>query len=373
MLIPRCSELVVGHLLLLRSVGLCAERQQVDRQGRGLVSRPSVICRPHKHPPQPTRSPVCARRLARPRPRSPGVETPPRGCRSRAPEEGRHTAILRPMRRWSARRSRATIRATSPTKIGDAARAIELGASLTAFEVAGPGFLNLRLSDDWYAGGARPRARRRGFRRRRRRRAPERINVEFPSANPTGPMHIGHGRNAAYGDALCRVLDLRRPHGHPRVLLQRLRHPGRALRRSRSRRARAATRFPRTATRASTSTRSPASIDGAAEMAADELQHVAVAQMLERIGETLHRMGVSIDVWFSERSLHAGRPLRARDRDAARAAGHVYEHDGALWLRTTDFGDDKDRVLRRSERRLHLLRDRHRLPRRTSAPAASTA
>ena len=84
-----------------------------------------------------------------------------------------------------------------------------LGASLERFEVAGPGFLNLFLADSWLLGaladvlaasapfgaGGDP--------------APERILVEFVSANPTGPMHVGHARNAAYGDALARVLAFR--------------------------------------------------------------------------------------------------------------------------------------------------------------------
>ncbi len=94
--------------------------------------------------------------------------------------------------------------------LGEALHA-RLGSSLERYEVAGPGFLNLFLSDAWLrealaavlaagdefgAGGAR---------------APERILVEFVSANPTGPMHVGHARNAAYGDALARVLAF---HGH---------------------------------------------------------------------------------------------------------------------------------------------------------------
>ncbi len=88
-----------------------------------------------------------------------------------------------------------------------------LGPSLERFEVAGPGFLNLFLADSWLVGaladvlaleapfgaGGEP--------------APERMLVEFVSANPTGPMHVGHARNAAYGDALARVLAYR---GHRR-------------------------------------------------------------------------------------------------------------------------------------------------------------
>src|ERR1035441_8732641 len=92
-------------------------------------------------------------------------------------------------------------------RLGSALQA-RLASSLERFEVAGPGFVNLFMADSWltgalaemleagegYGGGQAP--------------APERVLVEFVSANPTGPMHVGHARNAAYGDALARLLDL---------------------------------------------------------------------------------------------------------------------------------------------------------------------
>ena len=84
---------------------------------------------------------------------------------------------------------------------GIAAKLAEtLGDQLTSAEVAGPGFLNLRLADAWYGGALTAVLADREFGGNVAEQ-PERINLEFPSANPTGPMHIGHGRNAAYGDA----------------------------------------------------------------------------------------------------------------------------------------------------------------------------
>ena len=85
-----------------------------------------------------------------------------------------------------------------------------LGPALERVEVAGPGFLNLVLADAWFAGAldARP-GRGGGLRRRRGGAAPSTSIVEFVSANPTGPMHVGHARNAAYGDALARLLRFR--------------------------------------------------------------------------------------------------------------------------------------------------------------------
>jgi arginyl-tRNA synthetase len=86
-----------------------------------------------------------------------------------------------------------------------------LGDRLERAEVAGPGFLNLFLSDGWFAGTVQDLLEAGDAFGGGTVAAPERVNVEFVSANPTGPMHIGHARNAAYGDALCRILAF---HGH---------------------------------------------------------------------------------------------------------------------------------------------------------------
>ena len=83
--------------------------------------------------------------------------------------------------------------------------------------------------------------------------------------------------------------------------------------------------------------------------------------MRERIEATLDRFGVRFDSWFSERSLHGSGELE-RSIEALRARGHVYESEGAVWLRTTEFGDDKDRVLIRSDGEPTYFARRHRLP-----------
>lgn len=221
----------------------------------------------------------------------------------------------------------------------------QLGDELSSAEVAGPGFLNLRLADGWYSrvlsqiltdarfgGDVVVKA--------------EKINVEFPSANPTGPMHIGHGRNAAYGDSLCRVLAYA-GHSVSREYYSndfgtQVEHFGASI----AARARGES-VPEGGYQGDYIEEIAQAIPGAATMPADELIRVAVAQMLERIAATLERMRVSIDVWFSEFALHKderfGEAIESLNR-----GGHVYEHEGATWLRTTTFGDDKDRVLRRS-------------------------
>ena len=95
-------------------------------------------------------------------------------------------------------------------------------------EIAGPGFINFWLAENQLAGRAWPRSSEQG---RDYGRSTEgaglKVNIEFVSANPTGPLHVGHGRGAALGDAIASLLRVDRPHGHPRVLHQRRRRPDR--------------------------------------------------------------------------------------------------------------------------------------------------
>jgi arginyl-tRNA synthetase len=272
-----------------------------------------------------------------------GVDSAPRGVVVERPKRPEHGDFA-----TNAAMVCAPIAGDNPrnvaAKLADVLRA-RLGDDLTDVEIAGPGFINLRLSDSWYGsalaamlgsdafgGGAAENH--------------ERINVEFPSANPTGPMHIGHGRNAAYGDALCRLLTFA---GHSVEREYYSNDFGSQVERfgaSIAARARGE-ELPEDGYQGDYVDEIAASIDGAAAMDAEQLQELGVAKMLEMIGATLDRMRVKIDVWFSERTLHDDDRFE-RAVDKLREAGHVYEHDGALWLRTSELGDDKDRVLRRS-------------------------
>jgi arginyl-tRNA synthetase len=225
-----------------------------------------------------------------------------------------------------------------------------LGAegSLERVEVAGPGFVNLFLSDDWYrramaglaAAGERLGPAPTG--------APERILVEFVSANPTGPLHVGGGRHAAYGDSLVRLLEAV---GHTVEREFYVNDAGGQVQRF-------------AASLAAKMTGGEPPEDGyegayvgelAARIAAegiapDDSEAVGrrgVELILESVRATLDRFGVRFDSWFSERDLYAGGEV-----DAALALlerrGHAYRSEEALWLRSTDFGDDKDRVLIRA-------------------------
>ena len=208
-------------------------------------------------------------------------------------------------------------------------------------EVIG-GFLNLRLADTWLhdvlravvEGGTDGYA-----------RPPlghgERINVEFVSANPTGPLHAGHGRWAAYGDSLARILARCGYDAHREFYVNdrgvQLERFGLSLA------ARARGEEPpedgyRGDYVTEWSTELPAGADAA---------DWGRAKALEFQRQTLAAMGVVFDTWSSERELVASGAMEATLADL-RERGGVYDADDAVWLRTSEHGDDKDRVLVRS-------------------------
>ncbi len=242
--------------------------------------------------------------------------------------------------------------ARTPREVADlvgASLAERLGAELVRFEVAGPGFLNLFLSDDWHrralrtvleagerfgAGGASP---------------PRRVLVEFVSANPTGPLVAASGRHAAYGDALSRILA---HHGHTVSREYYFNDAGsqiRLLGESVQARARGQA-VPEGGYQGEYVGELADGIANVDTLPVEEASAQSVEQLLAQIRATLERYGVHYDRFFSESTLHEGRPSYL-DRALAVVAdgGNSYERDGALWLRTTSFGDDKDRVLRRSD------------------------
>ncbi|MEV4658535.1 arginine--tRNA ligase [Micromonospora sp. NPDC049301] len=221
-------------------------------------------------------------------------------------------------------------------------------------EIAGPGFLNIRL--DAAAAGqlARVIVEAGAEYGRSDRLAGEKINLEFVSANPTGPVHIGGVRWAAVGDALSRLL---RATGAEVGTEYYFNDAGSQI-----------DRFARSLLAAAKG--EPAPEDGyggayiaeiAAEVqarrpdvltmddaAAQEVFRIeGVALMFDEIRSSLRDFGVEFDTYFNEKDLHDRGEL---DLALARLRqqGHLYESEGATWLRTTDFGDDKDRVLRKS-------------------------
>jgi arginyl-tRNA synthetase len=227
-----------------------------------------------------------------------------------------------------------------------AALEARLGGALERTDVAGPGFLNLFVSDRWLIdalGGVIAAGPRFGAAELATR---ESINLEFVSANPTGPVHVGHARGAAYGDALGRLLSFRgfdvTREFYVNDYGSQVRKLGESVR--------------------ALALGEPVPEDGyhgdyvatlvAAERARtldiDELSREALAACLAQIRVSLERFGVGFDVWFSERSLHDGGAVEVALARLAEA-GETYSQEGALWLRTTARGDDRDRVLIRSD------------------------
>jgi arginyl-tRNA synthetase len=233
-------------------------------------------------------------------------------------------------------------------RLGQALQA-RLGAELERFEVAGPGFLNLFLADSWLRGALgeilalEDRFGAGGAER------PERILIEFVSANPTGPMHVGHARNAAYGDALGRMLER---HGHnverefyvndAGSQIQKFGESIQALARGEE--------VAEDGYRGDYVIELARRIEDAATNRAEEVGRAGLEIMLESMRASLRSFRVEqFGRWFLESSLYAGEPSPVEHSLAILAErGHSFEQDGALWLRTTDFGDDKDRVLLRS-------------------------
>jgi arginyl-tRNA synthetase len=223
-----------------------------------------------------------------------------------------------------------------------------LGGDLERFEVAGPGFLNMFLGARWHrralvaaledgerfgSGGAV---------------APERILVEFVSANPTGPMHVGHARNAAYGDALARLLAL---YGHTVTREFYVNDAGSQIRKlGESIAALAQGReVPEDGYRGDYVAPLAAGIEQAATLDPSELGRTAVRIMVDRMAASLASFRVAFDSWKYETELHEGTPNPVQSALARLAEqGFTYRREKAIWLRSTEFGDDKDRVLVRS-------------------------
>ena len=181
------------------------------------------------------------------------------------------------------------------------------------------------------------------------------VNLEFISANPTGPLHLGHTRWAAVGDALARVLSAagaevsREFYINDRGVQMEL--FGESLRAAALGIAKPEAGYQGgyiddlakkilQSEPELTKLPEPESIVAFSE-AGYKLQ-------LQEQKDVLAKFGTNFQVWFSERSLHAGKAL-TKAMDRLKEQGHIFENEGATWLRTTDFGDDKDRVLRKSD------------------------
>jgi arginyl-tRNA synthetase len=238
-----------------------------------------------------------------------------------------------------------------------AALAEELGRQpgIKSVEVAGPGFLNIRVDAASVGVLARDIVLAGADYGHTDTLSGERINLEFVSANPTGPVHIGGVRWAAVGDALSRLL---RAAGATVGTEYYFNDAGSQIDRFAKSLLASAKGEPApedgyggayiaeiaTAVRAE----APDVLELGDDEALEVFRRVGVELMFAEIKQSLSEFGVNFDVYFNEKDLHnRGELEEALDR--LREQGHVFEADGATWLRTTEFGDDKDRVLRKSD------------------------
>jgi arginyl-tRNA synthetase len=238
--------------------------------------------------------------------------------------------------------------------------ALPSASFLDRSEVAGPGFINLWTTDEWLYEVLR-RIVREGDRYGGGEPTGERIQVEFVSANPTGPLTIGHARNAAIGDAVARLLAFA---GHDVEREYYFNDAGGQMDRfGASVEARYLQLLGRGAevpedgyhgeyvvdlARDILDEEGPALADLPDEERLARLRDEGATRAMEEIRRTLERFGVSFDSYLQEGTLaRSGAITAAIER--LREAGHVYEAEGAWWFRSTAFGDDKDRVAIRSD------------------------
>jgi arginyl-tRNA synthetase len=229
-------------------------------------------------------------------------------------------------------------------------------AGIRSAEIAGPGFINFRVASDVFAEGLRAlinAGHEYGHSTAGDGRA---VNIVFVSANPTGPLHVGHGRQAALGDAIAALLTVT----GWRVTREFYYNDAGAqiMNLALSVQARVRELAGQTVNFSESWYLGEYIKDLAqryidehpTDPTADDLEAVrrfAVRELRKEQDKDLQAFGVKFDVYFLESSLYSD----GRVDDTIRrlvAAGHTFEQDGALWLKTTDFGDDKDRVMRRS-------------------------
>ncbi len=221
-----------------------------------------------------------------------------------------------------------------------------LAVELEKTEIAGPGFVNLYLSDDWFKQSLKIVLESGEDFGSRSVPTPEKMNIEFVSANPTGPLHIGHGRHAAFGDSLARILEFA---GHDVTREFYINDYGSQIERFGASIAarKGGDEPPEDGYRGEYVDELANEISKVEADDTDELARKGIEIMLDRIRGTLSRFRVSFDNWFKESSLHEKGEVERRVQELAES-GIAYEKEGAQWLKTTEFGDDKDRVLVRS-------------------------
>lgn len=234
---------------------------------------------------------------------------------------------------------------------------------VSAVEIAGPGFINFTLAPSTFHGVARSiREERQDFGRGVAPEGQRKVNLEYVSANPTGPMHVGHGRWAALGSAMARVMRHAgyevseefyiNDHGNQMDIF------GMSVSVRYQQALGIDVDMPENCyggAYVKDIAQSIIDADGDKWLSVSDDERIvafretAYKQMLDLAKDTLSEFGNSFDTWFSERSLYVedgnGESPVTRSLAAMREKGYVEERDGAVWFKSTAFGDEKDRVL----------------------------
>ena len=240
-------------------------------------------------------------------------------------------------------------------------------ALIDKIEIAGPGFINVRMSAAAKQAVVKVVLAEAAEYGKNASGAGEQVMVEFVSANPTGPLHVGHGRQAALGDALCALLDVQGYRVTREFYYNDAGVQIATLANSVQARLRGAkpgdAAWPESAYNGDyiadiaadfSAKKTVAASDGAPVTASgdaedlESIRHFAVAYLRHEQDLDLNAFGVKFDNYYLESSLYSDGKVAAAI-DALVKAGKTFEQDGALWLRTTEYGDDKDRVMRKSD------------------------
>ena len=241
-------------------------------------------------------------------------------------------------------------------------------AGVRAIEIAGPGFINIRMDTGFVARGLAAIIAADSRYGRHDTGGHRLVNIEFVSANPTGPLHVGHGRQAALGDAIATLLEwtgwsVSREFYYNDAGVQ-IANLGRSVAVRIAQSAGVSLQIPDggyhgeyigeigqryVAEEGGNAAAIVADIDGAAgEARQAKITAFTVRALRAEQDLDLRAFGVQFDNYYLESSLYTDGSV-AETVEMLTAAGKIYEHEGALWLRTTDFGDDKDRVVRKSD------------------------
>ncbi|HIV82641.1 MAG TPA: arginine--tRNA ligase [Candidatus Salinicoccus merdavium] len=236
----------------------------------------------------------------------------------------------------------------------------ESAASIKSVEIAGPGFINFFM-DESSVTQVIPQVMEQGENfGRSTPEVKEKVLIEFVSANPTGDLHIGHARNASVGDTLANIMDFA---GHDVEREYYINDAGNQIDNlalsidARYLEARGQEMvMPEDGYMGKDiqnigqkiAKESPELIDTTKEDRIVMFRKLGVDYEMEKLKKDLDDFNVNFDNWFSETSLYETKEVNAA-LDVMTENGYTFEADGALWLRTTDFGDDKDRVLRKSD------------------------